>query len=950
MMRAQSADLVLPPDLEETLRSMFEQEKLDEAIDLTLSQVPQVISLTRRIIPAEAERELRFKFGANWPGGSGLYKSNEDMAIKDKRRQRWKDEKELLEARNPRRVAKKWEATRPVIERRYHRQFEDREQLAIMNHLFKGRTELEESVEGLRESMLRLRQLQQHAIDFPNQGWDEAVELWRNHHLAGCTVACASSLVSLAKDTENPRKLLKTSYHRGNESGGWDEIESEGVHLLDSMGGHQVDFPQRFHGHRSEWELNYLLTLPILSKAGTLSFRQAVDLIAPTYAKEAGIGFKRGFGEGSYLPDSIQQICDETVSRNYHNRREGDDCTRFMRHYAQVVLKRWQATAVDHEKLFTFFCPDKRDQELIDLLYHIRDGKRPAHKDDRAIIGRFPAVLELLVQDGILSREEVQPPLKERYLKPNEVLTSGFARSLPDGRSANEAVSLQMTRHTPVIETETRPTSMLPEAEQRNLPALANDLSGLAGVLDPTKTYYVLFKGRHTLFLASEEYFPNGDQRVGEIHRLALLRDGVNPSQGSVVTIRGRRFLIRSEDSHQLRDGLEKEVFNAASNLVPADSYTIITDTSPNEFRQRYFQDFMAHALSHSSIIDTARGLTEAMASIDELDTLGASLWLGQRGKTNLSTFDFGGRFGFKLRYKDAGWDTSEVLSIAHSLTRYLQEVGLSFHTEVELDEHGRARVKSKLEERAFQEEHWKEVTEALGGSGLMNLLCFALSDKRYEKFRFGESREPCEVCKKPYISGNLYRPDLREQWCDGVEGEDLHAIAEHPQTYVNKFGGFKRIQRLVQDCRGANYSPPFLAHPEIMPEFNAFSKAFKEYMHAQGQGYDFWESTEGGIRAEEEELQDDPELARLRAKKIRLNLIEMTAEKRAHDAAIALQRKYDTVSGNKTAETQEGWKITSFWADQLMVFDICRVTAPKLLTQFSGQYVMENPAKLIMG
>jgi len=291
--------------------------------------------------------------------------------------------------------------------------------------------------------------------------------------------------------------------------------------------------------------------------------------------------------------------------------------------------------------------------------------------------------------------------------------------------------------------------------------------------------------------------------------------------------------------------------------------------------------------------------------------------------------------------------DTSEIPYLAKSLTSYLEEVGLTYHKEAEIDEAGRARIKGKIEERKFQEEHLDEIIDTLKGNGLVNVLSYVLTDEKYRCSRFGPSNEQCEYCNKEYIEGGISNEEQKEQWCDGVDAKDLHDLSCHPDTFVNKFGNLRKIHRLV--CDAKDYTPVFISHPEIMLELNAWAHAYGDYLNARGEAFGFWMDYRGGVDLwhEEEEIEESLELKRLQEKEILLHEKEHELEAKAKQSVKVLQRKYDTIRGVETDESVPDWKIRNFWSDQLMIFNIYQINAPKLLTQFSEQEIAENPVKL---
>jgi len=387
-------------------------------------------------------------------------------------------------------------------------------------------------------------------------------------------------------------------------------------------------------------------------------------------------------------------------------------------------------------------------------------------------------------------------------------------------------------------------------------------ISELADVLeDLSQPYYVLFKGDHTLFIASEHKWPNGEMLLENVHRLALLKEGADPKYGAVIRIRGEQFFVKREKDHREEKKLWDAVFDANIDATPLRSYTAVIDITPEEFQEKYAKDFLAHVFLHRPHLNA----NEIMGELDTIDEIlenhkisELALGVGWAGKTLFSTFELDGKLAFQLKYTRSGaFNTTNVLFVAKTVIEYLEEVGLSIHHELGIDEYGRNRVKYKLNEREFQEQHQQEVIDALKGNGLVKVLSFALTDETYKVNGFGMCYEPCEHCKQNYIEGTIYRPDMDEQYFQGVNGYDLHALANHPETYVNEFDSFRKIHRLLSDVK--DHIPVFISNPEILPELFAFVKIFDKYIAADAKSFDFWMNTSGGISSYEEEEIEDP-------------------------------------------------------------------------------------------
>ena len=190
-------------------------------------------------------------------------------------------------------------------------------------------------------------------------------------------------------------------------------------------------------------------------------------------------------------------------------------------------------------------------------------------------------------------------------------------------------------------------------------------------------------------------------------------------------------------------------------------------------------------------------------------------------------------------------------------------------------------------------------------------------------------------------MDGFVYNKEKREQSFDGVNAGELHALAEHPETFTNKFGNLKKIYDMINEAKDYA-SPVFASHPEIMPDFADFIKKFKEEVNARGEAYNFWENTQGGIRAEDEEIKENPRLKKLKEEQMILYRKEAKMEDICTESAIKLQEKYDATSGNKTDPKTSVGRIKKFWTDQMMIYDIYQKSAPKLLAEKTGRAYKE--------
>ena len=900
--------------LEKRLMQRFKTSDLEGAQNIIFDNIDSVLALTKKFIPDKALPELKAQERCNWPGGSGSYFSDGDYKIKNKFRERWDKEEELLEAKHPRKVEKLWDPLKQKLEERYFRSFKSREDLAVMFGIFDESRLLDWRVSHLRELLLKKSQFNEFAKEDPNSGWEESEEFWNKYVVAGKSAAYASSLVGIIRNMVDPSKIFYNS------------------DLTSWSGSHYIDFlkDEKSLGERDAMYFSYLFNE---DKRGILSFDKVISLLYPEYAKEAGIEKSSIYIEPYNIPEEVMSVINRTLKNKYEERKPEDSVSKFMDWYSKLILKRWKSTAIDHERIFDYHDPSYIDKRIMSVFWTIKEGKTYTQDNKKEhYLRRLPGVLNAMLKDGIITEEQIDPPLKDNYLKPEEVL-SIYGKNILNQKNSPLA-SLVMIKNDSVIATQIELRKMLPVSEDSKVPIhLQNDLSSLSSVLNPSKKYFTLFKGKHTLFVSSEEYWPNGDQAIGDIHRLVILPEGVNPKEGSLVKILGQTFNVTKQKSYKVEDKIRESLFDSLSGDLPVNSYTAIVDISPEEFKEKYFSDFMAHVLIHRPHLDL-EGLLGDLKQIDELKGTELNCGMGSTGRVRLKTFNLGNKFGFQIKNEDDAMP-EEVSFISKTLLDYIKDVGLPICIESDSDEEGRALLKRKLEDRVFFKDNFEGIVQALKGEGLPKILSYALKDKKYDRFNFGESDKPCEDCGKKYIEGLIYRPDLKEQWCDGFDAHDLHILSEHPHTFKFKFNNLHKIKRIISEAK--DYKPAFFEFPGIMPEFDSFKQAHYTFAIAHSKSYNFWESTQGGVHAEEEELEDNPKLRELLNLETELHKNKKDSESKLFEAALKLQEKYDSLKGIKTEPQTDPKIITNYWYEQLRIFDIYKTAAPKLLGPVRG-------------
>jgi hypothetical protein len=904
-------------ELEGQLKRLFEEGRVEEASQIVIDKIDDAIELTGRYVPDKARAELGVKSRVLWHDfGRTVFTKRVSDRHEALRESRYGIEDGVFEPRHPKRVQRVWGEAKPVLEERYGRSFESREDFAIMNSIYRNSEGLKKERMVLEDAIIAQERMGKYG--------DQIVGIWRKYNLGRAAIGCAASLIGLLKDIESPEEIF--------------EPEDD----LAEIGGHTADVdPDGWGTGYSRRSLEFMTRILM----DGISYREALNMVDDRLAEQAGmllmdIRRKKDFR----LPEPVQRVMYSTIRKGYENREEGDDCSKLMKWLSGIFLERWGATAVDYERAFSFHTPSVRERYLMAFYYSMKGGEPVFYNDDICQIDRLPAVLRTMVEDGIIREGDIDPPITETHLrKPEEYLLSG-RKDLPEGMEVEDVFGDREEGEATIRTTMNR--KLLHESG--NLPIRSDTgLLPLANVLDPTSDYYVLYRGNRIVFIASEFFYPNGSQGVGEIYKLALVENPESVKEGEVVVIRGEPFLVKREDCMESRRVFEDAALDVNVDATTTKSFNVVVDISPEDFRE-YFRDFMAHVAINTHLGSKGK-LQGLLDNIDDMDVVGTGLYLGISSRTYFHTFELGGKFGFQLLFSE-DLPTSEPLSVGKSLVDHLRGMGLGVYQKVETDETGRSVVEYKLREREFQSEHIGGVIESLRGDGLVRILSHVLMDDKYSLTEFGEPREPCAHCGQIYIGGGIYRHDKGDQWING-EGiaYDMHALTKHPETFVNRGGNLRRIYDMISDASG--HEVVFLSNPELMEEFSAFSKAHQAYVNASNAGFEFYLNHQGGVSLyhDPEEIEEDPELKRLDDEQKRLYETEKVAEVNYNRAAWTLQSKYEELAGIEPDGTLTDSNVTHFWSSQLTLFNLYRTVSPKLLTEFSGQKIMEDPSRYVI-
>lgn len=879
----------------------------------------------RLFIPDYDNEHLRNKRICNWPSGGGVYYGKVQQKRCAVQRKKWADETELMEARSPRKVQKLLNQIAPVLRERYGRGFDNRYEITVMEKLSDNKNELDEKIGKLKETRRFLEELHSFSAEEPNTGWEDAAEYHKTHFLRPAVLSAGEAAIDILKDMARPAKLfVDTSYSGSKSSSDYKEHERfKGVRGA-NFGGHRTELPTHYDQGSPYTKMHKSAACNVSIYRRELSFEELIAIASPGAAQKYGVDDTTVHALGNF-PKELQSKAIRAARQRYE--AKDPSVMEIMRKHAADILKRWTATAVDYERIFSEHNLHFLDCRLLGFLYSVKRGKLVDQYWEEFRVNRIPEALQTLVNDGILKEEEIEPPLQPYH----------FSGSVKQMQGIEERIISQLkpieSRSIPLLESGTVSPS--------NALAVVTTAQDIQEVIDPSKEYELIYKGDHGVLITSQEYFPNGSRQINDVIKIMPLQDGCEAKR-PVVNIGGRPYELVRVRSSSDRLKLNSMLYDAKSNLVPAANYTVITACTPEEFEELYWKDFCAHLLVHKSSLDSEMilgmlgdGTIESM-SIDNLEMrLGFS-----SERTLFRTRKIGGRFGFQIRADDNMYP-DEMYHLAMVLTEYLQDAGVAHHVAVEMDEQGRYEVKRKLEERKFQEEHWDEVQRHMKEKGLASILSSLLLDEQYSKRDFMVAGSKCEECGNKFMYVNIYRNDLSEQWSDGLFGHEIHTLAEHPETYTSSPGDFKKILRFVTDME--SYTPTFIEHPEIIPELGKFAKYSDAALASESESYNLWECGIDGHGYEAEQVEDNPEIRAEveNADKVRKRAYE--TGRACIDQAVILQKKYDELDGTENKPNAEPWDIKQFWTEQLFMYLIYQTCAPELLPEWAEEHIPQG-------
>ncbi len=831
-------------------------------------------------------------------------------------------EDEIMDAKHPKRVMKLWDASKQKLERMYGFTFNDRMDLMVMNHLFDAEKDVFHSFQGLREAYdeyIKFRDVDKGFIEeYGKKVHDDILDFIISKNLRQKSATAAIFLLDMLQRIEDTESIPIEKDDEGKYEWkfSWTEVDknirnniAKAAHLK----------PDGFiHYGNGCIEENIALMLKL--HEGLVTFHDAGAILHRGLFEKTGI-FKKGdrmifrYMNADDLYDASAKSKLDTIIRKHMQRpHEFEDAMKINRHYAEEFLRSWKASAPDYEKLFSYNYLGRGEERFIKEFYNLKFGEIK-FTDEEIYSGRLPLILRDLVKQGIISADEIDPPLKEHYPSPDEIISPRSVKLLAENAASAAISTLPLSNKQASIKTTIDPSRLLTMAKGDLVKLTAHSLQENTDYWDPSGTYYLLGKGKHTVLVTTEEYYPNGEQAIGTVYRFALIEEGSREKGVFIPLPTGETLQIKKQGGREVFSELEKKLWDNDDKSVPLSTYTAITEIETNEFVKNYFKDFMMHALLYSSGgYDEVRGL---MNRLDSWEGYKMHVILGPRNRLHLSTFEMGGRFAFQLSYDQGHHQFEEIFIVSETLREYLEDVGIPFRYDNNLDESGRRKILQKMEARKYFKENFWKIQKELEGENLGRILHAAFLDKNIGIKYFGPFREPCKDCGEKYIEGIL---DLGEYRSLGAR--ELHVISKHPSTYKDEWKYLQYIGEFIDKHK--DHEVKINIVPGLEDAILSYAEVDEKHSEASAESFDYWYSSHGGIDAEEEEIADNPALKRLVKEERKLHKTERDLANTLKKKEKELDKTYKQLTGKDPAGID--------WHKEMIFINILKYAAPSLL------------------
>jgi len=908
-------------------KKVFHHIKNDDLISVAqvlIDNHKQVISFTEEYIPQKAIPMLKAKFDTGWDGSMGGIDYEQIKKKQEFFKKKFQFEKNLVEAKHPRRVEKLFKESLPLLEKMYHRSFSSREDLAVMNALYK-RVELIQRSASWVEEYSEERTLIDNIDSWTPEMKDVAREIY-TMPVQSITEQLFEETFGLFKDLNKPHRLV---YYKDNEltTNNHSIRQTFDEKTTDKLG---TFFKESWLGG---WSYRNVVGVLMRGMREELSFEEAATIAEHRSAerfemKPSSRVICMHLSEAYFeWPKYVEELVFPTLKKFYEERETNKEVQKFLKKISTYCLQRWEATAIDYEKIFQFHRLDSQDEWYISFFYEIKKGmKYPGINEIRE--GRLPMVLTDMVTDGIIKQTDIQPPLKNNYLKSHEVFThpSKKGKALPGGKSVTELMNKEEPKGIYKITGESLKALPAPQA------IITTNIQGLEQLLDLKQPHEYIGRGKYSLFFAQV----SDGGGIEKVYKLSILKDDEKVKKGVEIILADERLNVKREKENLIRDQLIENYFDSRKEDIIPGAHTVLIDMPTQQFISDHFQDFILHTFIHYEHI-TVNVLRDIMKKITNEHALGLQAKLDYFEKVHFNTFELEGKFGFTVRKNDE-FTMEQVDFVMYTLKNYLDDAGINYYYDIDSDEYSRYQFDRKIKANKFRKNHLEEVCTELQQDGLFRVLSYLLTSDKYSKSGFYTNT--CETCDQAYIGGSV-EPKTRNSSLKITSFDDLHYLANHPGTFVHDVhGNLERVYDIIQESK--DHIPFIVFEQALSQDIMRYAQVYEEYLTASSKSFNFWEDNCGSIHAEPEELEEDPELKKLYEKEIQINKNKNLAEQKLNDSLITLQRKYEAITGSEKKESIHN--IKNFWSEQLYLYNIYRTTKPKLLTEKTIDNIAEIP------
>jgi len=929
--------------LEERIISEIRSNKYPTAAAIILEHTSIVDEYLEKILPAESVALNRNKYQAGFPH-SDIYPN--DSAEERERKmflKQFTNEEKLSDAKHPKHIMKVWAANKNIFEERYHITFDDPVELLQMNYVFDMEQEFLDWI-----SECRLDAKQYHGImnskkireKYGEAFQKELSTLLLDSHFKATTRNSAIFLLGMLDRIEDPQSITRLKIEQEGEEAHladldydfcWYDVTPEARNINGKKKPHEGD---NFLYDEYKDKIAILKTALRL-KNDTLTFRDAICIAHYDFCNDNKIILRqeptplRMDLDKEELPEKYLKQVKKRIVDDFKKPSEDPFTRKVQQFFVTYALDRWAATAVDYEKIFMYHELGFEDVHIVEKYYELL-GKEVSKHSPEIEIGRIPGVLRSLITQGLLQPEDITPPLKKKYLTPEESVLFQAGKQLTP-QLQEQLSTLKISQTLPILKCMGSIQRLLPESTTAIRQLIPQTSTTKNDYWDPTKTYFFLGKGNHTAFFTEETYYPNGEQALGDIYRFAIVQEGASVDGIIVPLPSGEQLHIKKQAGMGVRDHARSIIHNNDHDATPLQSFSAITDVPADEFMQKYFTDFMIHIAvhQHNGFEWTKRVIDKIQKWTDHKQVI----FGGSSNRVTTYTFDIGGKFAFHIEYdKDRSQDT-DIFIIAQAVTTYLQECGISYRYEDNLDEQGRKAFQKKLEERVFYAEHIATARSDIEKMNLANIIIGLWDRKDTDINTLGVSKEHCKICQQPHITGSIrYSSDGQY---DQLYFTELHDFAAHPEQYIQREKGFRKIVKILEDTKP--YTPKLAVTPNIEIEFITFIDAYAKYKNARNKCSEFSEWTQGAASIRDPvELENNPELKKLYETSIELKQERDTADKLFKEKLTALNTAYTRATGAAAKDHNS-------WAEETLKIRILEVYNPQALVEISASVTAIN-------